>query len=257
MMERVKKAYNSFAPHYDNLMERPYQIFYRERVKRILDKYIPKNSKVLDIGCGTGFPSIYLAQKRNCTVTGIDVSTKMITKAVENLPKEVENKVSYKVLSATKLHYFKDEEFDCIVSIYGSLNYVKRIEPVLKEIKRVIRKDGIFLSTFYSKYSYIRLQNKKHLEALKNNSKIYPHYIGDKKLEVRLYDTNELSSLIKKYFYLISMEGISFIPFFFFLENSKELIDNLYYYLNLEESLAKTQPFINLGMDILTIGKKR
>jgi ubiquinone/menaquinone biosynthesis C-methylase UbiE len=255
-MEKIKEAYDTFAPVYEELMKKPYQKFYRERVKRILKEFIRENSKVLDIGCGCGFPSIYLAQEIGCSVEGIDVSREMIKKAKENLPKGIKNKIDYEVLSTTSLYAFNDESFDNVVSIYGALNYIGNLEEVLKEIRRIMKREGIFLASLYSRYSYARLRDEKYLQILSKEEKFYPHYIGDKKLKIKLYDSRELSSSIGKYFSIIRMEGICFIPFLLQLENSKELIDKLKNYIKLEENLAKKEPFIDLGMDILIVGKR-
>ena len=46
-------------------------------VKNSIDKYIPRFSKVLDVGCGTGITSRYLA-KNDRDVVAIDVSPKLI-----------------------------------------------------------------------------------------------------------------------------------------------------------------------------------
>jgi ubiquinone/menaquinone biosynthesis C-methylase UbiE len=255
-MERVKDAYNALASLYEKLMEKPYQRFYRERVKHILREYIREDSKVLDIGCGCGFPSVYLAQEMKCSIVGIDISEKMIKKAKENLPREIKNKVDYMVLSTASLHAFTNESFDNVISIYGVLNYVGNLHKVLKEIRRILKKEGIFLASLYSKFSYARLRDEKYLQLLSKEEKFYPHYVGDKKLKIKLYDSRELSSFFGKYFSIIHMEGICFIPFLLQLEDSKELIDKLEDYVKLEEKLAKKQPFIDLGVDILVMGKK-
>lgn len=49
----------------------------------ILNKYITKSQKILDIGCGVGTISLYLANKGN-KVFGIDISKNAITTARES-----------------------------------------------------------------------------------------------------------------------------------------------------------------------------
>jgi ubiquinone/menaquinone biosynthesis C-methylase UbiE len=253
----ISDVYNKFAPIYDTLMKKPYQRFYRERIKSILHSYITRHSKVLDIGCGTGFPSIFLAREMGCTVYGIDISKEMINKAKENIPENLKSKLNFEILSAQKLHLLGERDFNYVTSIYGALNYVNDLKEVLKEIWRHLKKNGYFIASFYSKYSYAKLQNKEYLQSLSQNSKFYSHYIGSKEIRIRLYEIDELISLVGNYFSVVDFEGIGFIPFMLSLEHSKELIDNLDYYLNLEKNLARLKPFINLGMDILIITKKR
>jgi ubiquinone/menaquinone biosynthesis C-methylase UbiE len=252
----IADAYNKFAPFYDALMEEPYQKFYRERIKRVLHSCITKGSKILDIGCGTGFPSIFLARELGCNVLGIDISEEMINRAKENAPQKLENNLSFRLLSADELHLLREKDFDYVTSIYGPLNYVDDLEKVLWEIYNRMKRGGYFIASFYSKYSCARLKDKEYLQHLSKGIQFLPHYIGNKKVEIKLYSTHELVSLIENYFPLLSVQGIGFIPFMLSLEKSEELIKNLDYYLKLEENLASRDPFINLGMDILTIAKK-
>jgi ubiquinone/menaquinone biosynthesis C-methylase UbiE len=252
----IAGAYSKFAPFYDALMEKSYQKFYRERIKRILRSYITKGSKILDIGCGTGFPSIFLAEELGCRVLGIDVSEEMINRAKENIPQKLKNNLSFRLLSADELYLLGEKDFNYVTSIYGSLNYVEDLENVLREIYNHMERGGYLIASFYSKYSYARLRDEEHLQHLSKGIRLFPHYIGNEKIESKLYSMRELLSLIEKYFSPISIQGVGFVPFMLSLEKSQELIKNLDYYLELEENLASKDPFVNLGMDILTIGKK-
>ena len=48
---------------------------------------ISKNSRVLDIACGTGTSAIFLAKNFGCKVTGIDFAKKNIEEAINNAEK--------------------------------------------------------------------------------------------------------------------------------------------------------------------------
>ena len=111
----------------------------------MLDKSeLPKSSKVLDVGCGVGGTSRFLAEHRGCTVTGITISSEQVKlarqiTAVDNkLDKSTTNgehilvtdvftphgsgKVHFIELDAEKmLNYFttvsdtnRSEHFDCV-----------------------------------------------------------------------------------------------------------------------------------------------
>ena len=97
--------------------------------------------KILDLGCGAGEASIYLA-KKGAQVTATDISKGML---------EVVNKVAQKhnVEVFTKQSYshqidFDDETFD-IVYAANLLHHVD-IELTILEVFRVLKNGGIFVS---------------------------------------------------------------------------------------------------------------
>jgi methionine biosynthesis protein MetW len=49
----------------------------------VIEKWIRENSEVLSIGCGDGLLEGYLIEKKNCEVTGVDVSATALEKAKE------------------------------------------------------------------------------------------------------------------------------------------------------------------------------
>ena len=65
---------------------------------------IGPDSHVLDVGCGTGGNSAYLAKKYGCMVTGIDISELMIEKAKTRIIEEdLEDKLQFQVGNAMVL----------------------------------------------------------------------------------------------------------------------------------------------------------
>lgn len=121
--------FDTFADDYDSTTE-------WRRNKKILQSLqttaIPKSSRVLYIGAGTGLASAWYA-KHGHTVTGVDISPKMLQRASERL-----NLVL--LGSGTKLPFINNY-FDLIV-IHQCLHYV---EPgrLLKEAHRTLKKGGL------------------------------------------------------------------------------------------------------------------
>ena len=101
--------------------------------------------KMLDIGVGAGRTTIHFAplvQK----YAGIDYSAKMIT-ACKNKFKEREE-WTFNIADAKNLDSFVDDEFDFVLFSYNGLDcmsgtYQDRQEA-LKEIRRVLKQDGVF-----------------------------------------------------------------------------------------------------------------
>lgn len=74
--------------------------------------------KVLDVGCGIGGSAFHMARKYGVEVRGVDLSTNMITIALENQAKqedEVKTKVCLEITDITKATY-PEESFDVIYS---------------------------------------------------------------------------------------------------------------------------------------------
>jgi ubiquinone/menaquinone biosynthesis C-methylase UbiE len=95
--------------------------------------------KVLDIGCGTGHPALYIAEDVG-SVVGIDRSKRMIEIARRRLSRRRANNVVYEVGDAENLR-FPDGTFDAVV-LCGSLATLSDKKKALKEAKRVLKKDG-------------------------------------------------------------------------------------------------------------------
>ena len=104
--------------------------------------YIKKNDRVLDIGCGNG--RLYQILKENqVDYTGLDISEELIYIAKNKYPE-----ADFIVGDMKKL-FFADFTFDVIFSIasfHHLLDKKTRIES-LKEMKRVLKKDGRILMT--------------------------------------------------------------------------------------------------------------
>ena len=60
---------------------------YREKIKLFQQEYIPPHANVLDLGCGPGCNARLIREEEpTCTITGVDVSEKMISLARELVP---------------------------------------------------------------------------------------------------------------------------------------------------------------------------
>jgi SAM-dependent methyltransferase len=95
--------------------------------------------KVLDIGCGTGHPSLYIANDVG-TIIGIDKSERMIEIAKNRLRRSGGDNIVFEVGDAGSLK-FPDESFDAII-LCGSLATLSDRKKSLQEIRRVLEKNG-------------------------------------------------------------------------------------------------------------------
>ncbi len=111
--------------------------------------------RVLEVGCGIGVLSSYLAEKYKWEITGIDLDSKQIERAKNE---HRENKyLNFMEADATKLP-FEDSEFDLILSI-DVLHHINNRNRVFNEISRVTAANGFYIIVdaafpkFFGKYS--------------------------------------------------------------------------------------------------------
>jgi ubiquinone/menaquinone biosynthesis C-methylase UbiE len=102
---------------------------------------VPRDGRVLDIGCGSGWATRLLADYASAgRVTGIDISDEMIQLAREQ--SKSNSNVDFEVASAEQLP-FGDDEFTYAFSM-ESLYYYRDLPRALKEIHRVMEAGGLF-----------------------------------------------------------------------------------------------------------------
>jgi ubiquinone/menaquinone biosynthesis C-methylase UbiE len=97
-----------------------------------------KIKTVLEIGCGTGFVSHYLAEKYNFTVYGTDYDDEQIEIANNMQPKI--GRLSFQVEDAAKLS-FGDTSVDLVLS-QNVFHHIPNWENAVQEIARVLSPGG-------------------------------------------------------------------------------------------------------------------
>jgi SAM-dependent methyltransferase len=104
---------------------------------------IPPDASVLDVGCGSGWATRLMARKaRNGRVVGIDIADEMIRLARESSTSFAN--VEFQVATAERLP-FAAAEFSHAFSM-ESLYYYADMGAALREIRRVLKPGGLFVS---------------------------------------------------------------------------------------------------------------
>jgi phosphatidylethanolamine/phosphatidyl-N-methylethanolamine N-methyltransferase len=142
---QVERAYELYAPVYDFIFD---WIFAPGRAAAIKQCDLQPNETVLEVGIGTGLNlPLYPA---TCRLTGIDLSSEMLDKAVERVQDLVMPNVILKVMDATSMD-FGDNEFDKALATY-TISAVPDPVAVLHEMRRVVKPGGtlVILNHFRS-----------------------------------------------------------------------------------------------------------
>jgi len=134
-----------------------------------------KNKKILDVGCGAGALSFYLAQK-GANVTGIDLSKNSI-EVCKNESKIRGLNIDFREMNA-QIPDFEDESFDMIV---GSrvIHHLPNLELFFKECKRLVKPNGYIAFIEPLKKNIIVELNRKFFAPERRTRHEHPLYLSD------------------------------------------------------------------------------
>ncbi|MGF1685662.1 malonyl-ACP O-methyltransferase BioC [Photobacterium japonica] len=131
--QAIAKAFGKAAKRYDQAAE-----FQRIVGQHLLGKLPPlqaANSRVLDVGCGTGYFSKQLAE-RGFAVCAADLSAPMLEQAAQRCG----DRVSYLLADAEHLP-LADDQFDVAFSSLA-LQWCDDLSVPLRELRRVVKPGG-------------------------------------------------------------------------------------------------------------------
>ncbi len=119
---------------------------------------LKNNERILELGSGTG--QLWLENFRNipsnCSIVLSDFSKNMLNTAKKNLA-NLKLPIKFKIIDAENIP-FPNRSFDVILACH-MLYHIPNIKKALKEISRVIKPNGKFISTTVS---------KNHIKELKD-----------------------------------------------------------------------------------------
>lgn len=208
MNEKIKQYWEERADSLKNTSSTTNDIWLRElEIKNLIEILhklnLPKDSKILDAGCGDGYSTINLAKKfPEFTFKGIDYSENMIRIANSRLENEHVGNISFSVGNILELDKVFDNEFDAVITIRCLINLdSKQLQKkAFAEIAKVIVKNGY----------YVAIENfvEGHNEMNKARTKI-----GLSEIPIRwhnfFFKEDELEEIVSDYFKTISIKNFS------------------------------------------------
>lgn len=205
LLAKNVRDYNQIAVRYDQARPKPWS-----EMKFLANDFIKAGDRVLDLGCGAGRFYEFLKDK-NIEYTGLDNSEKFIKIAQEKYPQ-------LKFLLGNALNLpFKDNFFDKAYAI-ALLHHIpspKSRLKIIKEAKRVLKKDGLLILTVWNLWQRKKTRNlifkygwQKILGKTKLDFKdILMDFEGVKDVYFHCFTKKNLIGLVKQAGFKIIQEG--------------------------------------------------
>lgn len=133
----VRRGYDALSVRYDEAFDS--DVKYGSWIES-LNVRLDDDSRVLDLGCGSGVPVVRDLVEAGHRVTGVDISDMQIRRAKERVPQ-----AEFIRADATSVE-FPRESFDAVVSLYALIHIPLEEQPaLLRKIALWLRPGGWLL----------------------------------------------------------------------------------------------------------------
>ena len=137
-----RKFWDKFAKKYDLFVENTVSQTYKTILENI-DLELDIHQNVLEIGTGTGIIPFSIGSKVS-SIVATDISPEMIKIANQKLLKLQIRNIDFQIQDSYNLT-LPDKSFDMVIAS-NLFHLLYEPEKPLNEVKRVLRKDGIFIA---------------------------------------------------------------------------------------------------------------
>jgi tocopherol O-methyltransferase len=149
---------------------------------------VKHGSDILDIGCGFGASSLYLAKKYNATVTGITISSVQVEMATKAAASE-QLDAKFLLMDAEAMHFQK--QFDLLWSV-ESISHYQRREEFFASAAKLLKPGGLFAITdWFKKENLTRAETRKFIDPIEKGMLVelqvmddYGHFLASNGLQI-------------------------------------------------------------------------
>ncbi len=190
-MSAIKKAYNFWATQYDTNQNKTRDleaISLRETLNNI------DFETCLEIGCGTGKNSVWLAEKAK-QLLSVDFSEEMLAKAKEKINSL---KVVFKQADITKEWDFVKQQYD-LVTFSLVLEHIENLDHVFQQVSQSLKVGGhVYIGELHPFKQYAGSKARFETEEGTHVLDCFTHHISDFVRSAKKYGLMPVD--IKEYF---------------------------------------------------------
>ena len=140
--KKESRFWERFAGYYDTFINKVFSKSYASILENI-GPDLNINHDVLELGSGTGIIPFSICSKVS-SIVATDISPKMIHTANQKLLKTKIQNIDFQIQDSYNLT-LHDKSFDIVIAA-NLLHLLYEPEKPLKEVRRVMREDGIFIA---------------------------------------------------------------------------------------------------------------
>jgi len=243
----ILRFYEDLARDYDCRFNNP-RLNYMRSVEKMFLLESLKPGMILDIGCGTGEQSLFLA-KRGYQVVGVDISREMLLKANESAKEgNLKNNLSLVLASAEALP-FRDKSFEGLISIFGVFNHIPHVEHAFQETHRVLKSGASAIFTVVNRWNltwWINALLKLKVSWLISSMKSKEYTVNG--LWTYYFSKNDLKKLLGSIGYKVK---IGSMLLFIYPFTTRNLLFYEKLFIIFEDAVRWKSPFNGLGYYLL------
>ncbi|MBI5398755.1 class I SAM-dependent methyltransferase [Candidatus Woesearchaeota archaeon] len=257
-ISKIEKYYNKKAVKQKDWREKSPIFKFLDKLKWYsISNVFTKTGKVLDAGGGEGRWSIKLA-KHGHNISLVDISQGLLSIAEKNIKeKNLTKKINIFRADIRKLP-FPSNYFDYILCEGDVLCITPQIQNTLKELRRVLKKNGIIYATFVSYYHALFFQLKKGINDFEKFQKTKIINVGS--LNFHTYKKDDLERLFTlSKFHIAKISGEIYFTSFLYGENQfKELKNEKISkkLLHLEKDMSKQDEIASFAGHLIVVAKR-
>ena len=154
--------------YWDNVAEeKEFTTFFQ---MELFEKYVPKEARILDVGCGYGRTLNELSLAGFTNLSGVDISEKMVARGLALYPDIVLRKNQSGGIP------FEDNAFDAVIILAVLTCIIDNAEQekFINEIKRVLRTGGVvYINDFLLNHDQRNVDRYRQYEAQYNRYGIF------------------------------------------------------------------------------------
>lgn len=226
----------------------------RERVRNSVQRYLPPESRILELNCGTGEDAIWFAGQGH-RVHATDLSTGMLEVLREKLKtQDLQNKISTELRSFTELTSLNQRgPYDLIFSNFGGLNCTGKLNTVLNSFDSLLKPGGLVVLVVLSKFCLwetLLLFKGKFRTAFRRffSSHGVKAKVEGSEFTCWYYNPSQITGSLKNNFNLLRVEGLCTLVPPSYIEQFTEKHPGIYSNLKtMEDRLKSKWPWRVMG----------